>query len=82
VFDRFLAALAHNVSRSESFGQLDSVRVPSKNDDLFCAEPLRSNDAAQADCAVTDYGCFLARTHLCHNRRMMASSHDIGKRQQ
>ena len=52
-------------------------RVPSEKDDLLCAEALGRNDATQTDCAVTDYGCFLATAHLCDDGGVMAGSHDV-----
>jgi len=77
VFDRFLPAFADGVGCSERFGQLDSGGVPSENDDLFCAQSLRRNDAAQTYCAVTDNRCFLPATDLRHYGRVMARSHHI-----
>ena len=82
VFGRFVTALAHNVRCSECFGQRDSRRVASEKDDLFCAESLRRNDAAQTNRTVTDHGCLLAATHLRNHGGVMTSSHDIGKGQQ
>ena len=54
--DRLLAALAHHVGGAELPGELDAVRVAAHDDDLLGAEPLRRDDAAQADGAVADHG--------------------------
>ena len=76
-FDRFLAALAHDVRRAECFRQRDAIGMATQNDDLFGAEALGGDDAAQADRAVADHGHFFSVVDSCHSRRMMAGSHHV-----
>ena len=81
LFHRFFPALAHDVCCAECFGQGDSRRVAAEKDDLFRAESLRRNDAAQTNRTVTDDGCFLATTHPRNHGGVMTSPHHVRKRQ-
>ena len=50
----FLATLAHDIRRAECLRQSDTVGMATEDDDLFRAQPLCSDDAAQTHRAITD----------------------------
>src|SRR4051812_44001981 len=80
--DRLLAALTDDLGRAEVAGEPDPVFVAAHDDDLVGAEPLRSDYAAETDCAVTDYGDACAGADLGQDGSVVAGAHHVGEREQ
>ena len=65
---RRLAALAHESVAPNSLAERDPIGVAAEQDDLFGAEALRRDDAAEADGAVADDRDGLARRRPSRRR--------------
>ena len=77
--NRLIAALAHDIRRTELPGELDAVGMMPEEDDLFGAKPPGGDHAAQAHRAVADYGRGLPGADPGRDRGMMAGPHDVGE---
>ncbi len=60
----------------------DPVRVAAEQDDLFGAEPLGRDHAAEADRAVADDRNAVARRHARGERGVVAGAHHVGEGEQ
>ena len=80
--DRLVAALADDVCRAELACKRRAGGMAAEDDDSFGAEASRGDDAAQADCSVSDHGNRLPRADLCRQGRVVACRHHVRKRQQ
>jgi hypothetical protein len=81
-FDGLVAALADDVRRTELVPERNPLLIAAQQDDLFGAETLRGDDAAQADCAIADDSDGLAGRDMRRYRGVMAGAHDVGEREQ
>jgi hypothetical protein len=73
---------AHDISRPEPASQGNAVGVTTEHDDLLRTEPASGNDTAETHRAITNDGGNFARAHIRSQRRVMASAHHVGERQQ
>jgi hypothetical protein len=58
----------------------DPLGVAAEDDDLLCVEPLGGDHAAEADGAVADDGCGLARADASGDGRVVAGAHHVRER--
>jgi len=81
-FVRLFAALAYDVRRAECFRERDAIGMVTQNDDLFGAEALGSDNAAQADRTVAHHGYLFSPIDSRHPRCVMPGSHHVREREQ
>src|SRR4051794_18898656 len=78
----FLAALGHDVGRSELDADVGALLVTAQQDDLLGAEALRRHHAAEADGPVADDRDRLARRYLGAHGCVVPGGIDVREREQ
>ena len=80
-FDRLVAALADDVGGAELSSEGGAVGVVAEQDDLFGAESLRCDHAAEADGAVADDRDRVPGRDLGRDGGVVAGTHHVGQGQ-
>jgi hypothetical protein len=82
VLDRLVAALADDVGCAEPSPEFDAVGTMAHENNALGAETSSGNDAAQADGAVADNCCRLARADVGAAGRVVAGRHHVRQGEQ